>query len=60
VNAVPRSVEEELAEYTSGEVRRVAGENRYATAAAISASFFTPRVTVAYVATGGDFPDALA
>ncbi|HYI66872.1 MAG TPA: cell wall-binding repeat-containing protein [Candidatus Limnocylindrales bacterium] len=39
---------------------RLAGNDRYATAAAISASTFAPGVSVAYVATGATFPDALA
>jgi putative cell wall-binding protein len=39
---------------------RLAGANRYATAAAISADTFAPGVPVAYVATGLGFPDALA
>ncbi|HVM52837.1 MAG TPA: cell wall-binding repeat-containing protein, partial [Acidimicrobiales bacterium] len=38
----------------------LAGPNRYATAAAISADVFDPVVPVAYVATGESFPDALA
>jgi putative cell wall-binding protein len=42
-------------------VRRLAGANRYATAAAISADTFTPVATpLVYVATGDSFPDALA
>ena len=41
-------------------VERLAGTDRYATAAAISAASFTPGVPVAYVATGANFPDALA
>ncbi len=45
---------------TSGSVSRVAGDNRFATAAAISADTFAPGVPVAYVATGRNFPDALA
>jgi putative cell wall-binding protein len=45
---------------TSGKVRRLAGSNRYETAAAISADTFGPGVPVAYVATGANFPDALA
>lgn len=45
---------------TSGSVRRLAGGNRYETAAAISADTFDPGVPVAYVATGANFPDALA
>jgi putative cell wall-binding protein len=50
-----------LATYaTSGWVRRLAGSTRYETAAAISADTFAPGVPVAYVATGANFPDALA
>ena len=46
---------------TSGpEMTRLAGSDRYATAAAISAASFDPGVPVAYVATGTTFPDALA
>jgi N-acetylmuramoyl-L-alanine amidase/putative cell wall-binding protein len=45
----------------SGPVARLAGPDRYATAAAISAATFpSPPVPVAYVATGANFPDALA
>lgn len=44
---------------TSGTVERVAGANRYATAAAASATY-PVGVPVAYVATGQDFPDALS
>ena len=39
---------------------RVAGPNRYATAAAISERFFEPGVDVAFVAEGRGFADALA
>ncbi|WP_461045874.1 N,N-dimethylformamidase beta subunit family domain-containing protein [Terrabacter koreensis] len=39
---------------------RVAGPDRYATAARLSAATFAPGVPVAYVAVGTDFPDALA
>ena len=39
---------------------RLAGPDRYATAAALSASRFLPGVDVAYVATGSQFADALA
>ncbi|HEX2142188.1 MAG TPA: cell wall-binding repeat-containing protein [Candidatus Limnocylindria bacterium] len=45
---------------TTGTVRRLAGNNRFETAAAISADTFLPGVPVAYVATGANFPDALA
>jgi putative cell wall-binding protein len=44
---------------TSDEVTRVAGKDRYATAAALSATF-SPGAPVAYIASGLDFPDALA
>jgi putative cell wall-binding protein len=49
-----------LAAYAPGGVERLAGENRYETAAAISAATYAPGVPVAYLATGQDFPDALA
>ena len=45
---------------TTGDVSRLAGANRYATAAAISRDTFTGGVPVVYVATGENFPDALA
>ncbi len=43
-------------------VERLAGSDRYGTAAAVSASVFTnpSAVSKVFVATGGDFPDALA
>ena len=46
--------------YTAGNVTRVAGIDRYATAAAISASAFPAGASVVYIATGSGFPDALA
>ena len=45
---------------TSGEVTRLAGANRYATAARVSSDTFAPGIAVAYVATGERFPDALS
>jgi putative cell wall-binding protein len=45
---------------TSGAITRIAGADRYATAAALSTWAFAPNVPVAFVATGNDFPDALA
>ncbi len=39
---------------------RIAGADRYATAAAVAADAYAPGISVAYVATGGKFPDALA
>ena len=59
-SVVPSSVEATLASYTAGTVTRIAGVDRYATAAAISAASFAPGVPIAYVATGAKFPDALA
>lgn len=41
-------------------VRRLEGPNRFATAAAMSADFFPDGVPLVYVATGANFPDALA
>jgi putative cell wall-binding protein len=49
-----------LRSYTAGPVSRIAGADRYATAAAVSRSTFGSGIRVAYVATGEDFPDALA
>jgi len=46
--------------YTTGAVTRLAGADRYATAAAVSGATFRPNVPVAYVATGRNYPDALA
>jgi putative cell wall-binding protein len=40
-------------------IDRLGGQDRYATAAAISTASFDPGVPVAYLATGLDFPDAL-
>ncbi|MEW5992550.1 MAG: cell wall-binding repeat-containing protein [Chloroflexota bacterium] len=42
------------------ELVRYAGADRYATAAAISAASFSPGVSAVYIATGANFPDALA
>jgi putative cell wall-binding protein len=59
--AVRESTLKALAVYSTGNVtRRIAGSTRYETAAAISADGFAPGVPVAYVATGANFPDALA
>jgi putative cell wall-binding protein len=49
-----------LAPFASLGVERVAGLDRYATAAALSARFFSPAVAAAFAATGANFPDALA
>ena len=59
-SVVPSSVQSALAAYTAGTVTRIAGIDRYATAAAISSALFAPDAPIAYVATGQTFPDALA
>ena len=41
-------------------VSRLAGTDRYATSAAISAATFSPGVPVVYLASGANFPDALS
>ena len=48
------------AKWSVGTPSRIAGSDRYATAAAVSRASFGPGVPVAYVATGVNFPDALA
>jgi putative cell wall-binding protein len=46
--------------FTTGTVTRIAGPDRFSTAAAVSASRFAPGVPEVFLATGLDFPDALA
>ncbi len=46
--------------YTKGSVTRLAGTDRYATAAAISRATYAAGVPVVYIATGAGFADALA
>ena len=50
----------QLAAYSPGGVTRLAGGDRFATAAAISSAFFGPGGSVVYLATGANFPDALS
>lgn len=57
--AVSASVQAELGRY-AGTVGRVAGENRYATSAALADRTFPAGAPVAYLATGSAFADALA
>ena len=57
---VSNAVLNALDAYTTGPVSRLAGADRYATAAAVSAATFSPGVAAAFVATGADFADALA
>ena len=58
--AVSERVAARLATCTTGSVSRIAGPSRYSTAAEVSAAFMKPGVDVVYVATGENFPDALA
>jgi len=57
---VSDSVAAALQAYTAGSVTRIGGANRYATAAAISAATFAPGAPIVYIATGSNYPDALA
>jgi putative cell wall-binding protein len=59
--AVSAAVADRLRAYaTTGTVQRLAGADRYGTAARVSAATFAAGAPVAYVATGTAFPDALA
>jgi len=58
VAAVSDSVLSQLGAYASS-VDRIAGPNRYATAAAVSKSTFDSSGVI-FIATGENFPDALA
>ncbi len=44
----------------AGTVTRIAGADRYTTAAAVSAATFASGVPIAYIASGANFPDALS
>lgn len=58
----PASIGEDIGSVLSanGDVRRLAGADRYETSAKISRESFDPGVSVAYVASGLVFPDALS
>jgi putative cell wall-binding protein len=58
--AVSAAVSNALGVYTDGGVFRVSGPDRYWTAAYIAGTYFLPQPTLALVATGLNFPDALA
>lgn len=58
--AVSESVATALTAYTTGDVTRVAGGDRYGTAAAVVRSAFAGPVPVVYLATGTGYADALA
>ncbi|MEA3510409.1 MAG: cell wall-binding repeat-containing protein [Actinomycetota bacterium] len=57
---VPTAVEAHLNSCTNGTVTRVAGPNRYSTAAKIAISAFPGGATTAYLANGTTYPDAVA
>ena len=58
---VSDAVRTQLQPYAAtGEVERLFGADRYATAAAISAEFYAPNVPAAFIAVGTGFADALA
>lgn len=58
---VSEAVRTQLQPYAAtGEVERIFGADRFATAAAISARFYAPNVQAAFIAVGTGFPDALA
>jgi putative cell wall-binding protein len=58
--AVSNGVLISLLNYTDGGIFRVSGPDRYTTAAFIAETYFLPQPTLALVATGLNFPDALA
>ncbi len=58
--AVSSAVESQLAALAPNGVTRIGGADRYETAALISSTYYTPAVETVYVATGMNFPDALA
>jgi YVTN family beta-propeller protein len=58
-NTIGDAVQTALGAY-AGTVIRIAGADRYAVSAALSAAVFSPNVPVAYVASGAVFPDALS
>jgi putative cell wall-binding protein len=60
-SVVSEAVRAGLVPYAStGEVTRLSGADRYATAAKISSTYYAPGVAAAFVATGAGFADALA
>lgn len=58
--AVRAQVLTALRAYTAGEVSRIGGADRYATAADLSRASFSPGVPLVFLATGLGFADALA
>jgi putative cell wall-binding protein len=60
VGAVSNAVQAALDPFTAGPVTRVAGADRYGTAAAISSITYAPGVPAAVIASGETLADALA
>jgi glucose/arabinose dehydrogenase len=58
--AITPAVVDQLKTHTAGAVTRIAGADRYATAAALSAVTFQPGARTAYVTGGEAIPDALS
>ena len=58
--AISTEVARQLEAYTTGAVRRLEGQDRYATAAAVSRATYNENVGSVFIATGEAFPDALA
>lgn len=58
--AAPRLLDARAAVVSRPDIRRLSGNNRFGTAAAISAATFVPHVPYLFIATGLNFPDALA
>lgn len=59
-STISESVRLELAALSTGGAVRIAGADRYATSALVSQRAFPSGASVAYVATGVDWPDALS
>lgn len=56
--SVTHAVQTALAAFTTGQVTRISGADRFATAAALAETF--PEGTPVYVASGANYPDALS
>ena len=56
--AVSSEVEKQLKDLNLGTIKRLAGGDRYETSALIAETFYS-RTTLAYLASGDDFPDGL-
>ena len=59
-SAISETVRTQLDSLSTGGTTRLAGADRYATAVAVSQHAFPSGASVAYVATGEQFPDALS